>query len=298
MDAAWVAERNRASLESYLSAVHKLADYIAEKRAEGMDFSYKNDDALTIIIQDEISRTDPNRVDYRRLALACWGFLYIDLEGKIRPELESRFGEKFCCGLDSTEPFDPNFADTYLDKEFELSAGDYIITDPCYIEQPWDYDAIKAGAPEPTRFWEPAFKAAMPSIHMRDTLYGDWGCTVFDTADIEFEDMPREQKEACAVGRFCADAGEVCVVRYDEVASFNPGFVSKLEADIAEKGRLGCHYATIIRNFEGTGAFDVREEEYEYKGKTHKDYYVVVRLSGKDTATGKAVNYESCQTSL
>lgn len=296
MDAQQVAELNKYWFESYWEDIHRLADYIVEKRKEGIDFRHKNEYALTILIQDEIVKNDPERVDYDKLAMATWCFL---MKGDgIREELDTLHGKGFSSEYDTFEPFNPHYADKYLDQSFELPAGDYIITDPCYIEHEWNYDAIKAGEPEPTRFWETAFSEAMPSVHMRDTLYGDWGCTVFRVSEgTALENMTDEELGNAACGRFCADAGEVCVVSFSDVAKYNPDFARKLEHDI-EDNPMNCHYATVIRNFEGTGYFNVVGHTYEYKDENYTEHDVVVALDGVHTSTGEHVRYESRQTSL
>jgi hypothetical protein len=46
----------------------------------------------------------------------------------------------------------------------------------------------------------------------RDTIYGDWSCTTFNT----------DTKEP--IGEFCADAGMVAVFLLDEVLKYNPDF--------------------------------------------------------------------------
>ena len=132
------------------------------------------------------------------------------------------------------------------EKEFD---GDIIITDPCY------------------------------------TIYGDWGCTVFDS----------DTKKP--LGRFCADAGLVSVLLLDEVLAYNPNFNYHLERPWT---------TTIIPDFKGaiqievvreTGTYE-KDSEYWKAGETWEDYLVRVVGHGVNKKTGKAINFISKQTSL
>ena len=92
--------------------------------------------------------------------------------------------------------------------------GDIIITDPCYI--------IRAEHHGTTPVTQDDWAACRYGVQMealgichsmtRDTLYGDWGCTVFDL------DTGEE------IGEFCADAGLVSVFLLGEVLRYNPDF--------------------------------------------------------------------------
>lgn len=95
-----------------------------------------------------------------------------------------------------------------LHKEFVNK--DIIITDPCYIFD--DY-----------------CEAENKDVLMRDTIYGDWSCTTFNS--------DTEEK----LGEFCADAGMVCVVETDN---------EMINKDKLNKLREHCR--TIIKNFTGT----------------------------------------------
>ena len=59
----------------------------------------------------------------------------------------------------------------------------------------------------------------------RDTIYGDWSCTVFNS----------DTKEP--IGRFCADAGLVSVFALDEVIKYNPEY--EIEED-------SCHSFLLL----------------------------------------------------
>lgn len=105
----------------------------------------------------------------------------------------------------------------------------------------------------------------------RDTIYGDWGCKVFNSDTEEY------------IGDFCADAGLVSVFLLDEVRAYNPG----IDKWIAE------HYwcATVIKDFHGDVHFRVYEEPYEYEGEMHIDRSVIVEGIGN-------INFVGFQTSL
>ena len=91
----------------------------------------------------------------------------------------------------------------------------------------------------------------------RDTLYGDWSCTTYNT----------DTKEE--LGKFCADAGLVAVFELEEVLKYNPDFSRWIKT----------HYwcGTIIENFTGDINFEVvhqssvytKDDEFESNGKIY-----------------------------
>ena len=119
----------------------------------------------------------------------------------------------------------------------------------------------------------------------RDTLYGDWGCTVYNT----------DTKEE--IGEFCADAGLVSVFLLDEVLKYNPDFDYHKEKDWT---------TTLIPDFKGTVQFVVEHQEGVYEDTTeyHKagdkweDYSVHVIGHGINKKTGEPINFRSAQTGL
>lgn len=127
--------------------------------------------------------------------------------------------------------------------------GDIIITDPCYVYKDVDLSKVK---------------------HIcRDTMYGDWGCTTFNS----------DTKEP--IGEFCADAGMVAVLSLDDILKIKPDF----------DGHKAKHAFTTIENFKGYVQFIVEEERFEYEGKMMSDYNVKVRGKGN-------INFITSQTSL
>lgn len=95
-----------------------------------------------------------------------------------------------------------------LHKEFVNK--NIIITDPCYIFG--DY-----------------CEAENKDVLMRDTIYGDWSCTTYNS------------ETKTEIGKFCADAGMVCVVETDNAM-----------IDHEKLMKLPSFCRTIIENFTGT----------------------------------------------
>ena len=123
------------------------------------------------------------------------------------------------------------------------------------------------------------------------TIYGDWGCTTYQT-----EEEPKELLESIlrvlnnnledgeyrelsipdegkVIGGFCADAGLVGVFLLDEILAYNPDWKYWIEE------HSWC--ATIIEDFEG-------EVEY-YIDKVNKEAHIV--------GTGN-INFYTAQTSI
>ena len=80
--------------------------------------------------------------------------------------------------------------------------GDIIITDPCYICKNGDWSKCGYG--------DNMGRLGIKNYICRDTIYGDWSCTTFNS----------DTKEP--IGEFCADAGLVAVFLLDEVLKYNP----------------------------------------------------------------------------
>ena len=112
----------------------------------------------------------------------------------------------------------------------------------------------------------------------RDTLYGDWSCTTYDS----------DTKEK--LGEFCADAGMVGVFLLDEVMKYNPDFDYHINRPWT---------TTLIKDFDGEVDFEivetsgVYEEDTEWykKGEEWTDREVSVIGKGN-------INFETHQTGL
>lgn len=152
----------------------------------------------------------------------------------------------------------------YIDSKPMSFDGDIIITDPCYI--------IRSDARldwEESQYGSEMENLGFTTYMTRDTIYGDWGCTVKDT------------KTHKVLGYFCADAGLVSVFLLDEVLKYNPRY------DVS-KSR---HSATIIKDFKGKIKFTIT------KSKVYDDYNVHVVGHGINKVTGEPINFSSRQTS-
>lgn len=175
-----------------------------------------------------------------------------------------------------------NTYDRYLDSEPVEFDGDIIITDPCYILK----DGDSKDDDWKTCEWGDNMEALGINHYMtRDTLYGDWSCTTFDT----------DSKKK--IGCFCADAGLVSVFLLDEVLRYNPDFDYHTERPWT---------TTLIKDFKGTVQFIVKREEGVYEedtefwkaGDTWIDYAVEVVGHGINKVTGEAINFVGTQTGL
>lgn len=81
----------------------------------------------------------------------------------------------------------------------------------------------------------------------RDTLYGDWSCTTYNSDTHE------------KIGEFCADAGMVGVFLLDEVLKYNPDFNYHVERPWT---------TTLIKDFDGEVDFEVIHTEGVYEDDT------------------------------
>ena len=171
-----------------------------------------------------------------------------------------------------------DFLDKYLDSEPMFFDGDIIITDPCYVmnhNHDDDWDLCNCGNNMST--------LGIQHWMTRDTLYGDWSCTVKNT-DIEE-----------VIGHFCADSGQVSVFLLSEILKYNPLFDDYLTNDWT---------TTLVKDFCGTVQFVVQERKYEYKEATefHEvgdvvfDYVLQVVGRGKNKVTGEPLNFVSYQS--
>lgn len=80
----------------------------------------------------------------------------------------------------------------------------------------------------------------------RDTLYGDWSCTTYNS----------DTKEK--LGEFCADVGGVAVFLLDEVLKYNPDY----DDHIAKPWTT-----TLIKDFDGEVNFEIIHDEVSVIGK-------------------------------
>ena len=205
----------------------------------------------------------------------------------------------------------------YIDSVPMEFDGDIIITDPCYFMKELDestrpareefmlddYSSISdeqyqedyARWAEACRAWRNVnpsdwektncgtnmsvlgFKKYM----VRDTLYGDWSCTTYNTLT---------KKE---MGTFCADAGTVGVFCLNDIMAYNPDW----------KNDTGL--ATLIKDFKGTVQFVVTEHHGVYSsdigsnikaGDSWTDYQLTVVGKGINKITGEPIEFVGSQT--
>ena len=194
--------------------------------------------------------------------------------------------------------------------------GTIVITDPCYIikkspikcpnEEDYSTSEELAYKEALDKYFEESRKyndwdkcdygenMGVLSIHnyiSESTIYGDWGCTTYQTEEEpkellesilrvlndnleneEYGELPIPD-EGKVIGGFCADAGLVGVFLLDEILAYNPEWKSWIEE------HSWC--ATIIKDFEG-------EVEY-YIDKVNREAHIV--------GTGN-INFYTAQTSI
>lgn len=110
----------------------------------------------------------------------------------------------------------------------------------------------------------------------RDTLYGDWSCTTYNSDTNE------------KIGNFCADAGMVGVFLLDEVLKYNPDFDYHVERPWT---------TTLIKDFDGEIDFEIihtegvyeDDTEFHSKGERWEDDSVSVVGKGN-------INFKTVQT--
>ena len=284
MDATWVEKKNQEATKAYLKDIHNLADYIRKQQIDDDQLSYKKDYAKTILEQDDISKKDASKVEYRKLATACWVYLFKNDE--VCAELDELYGQGFCRTLNKMDEFNPNYFELIQDMTFELPKGDYVITDPFYFEfhdmhllEHWLHDTL-------------------PSIQIHDTLCGNWTCTMFRTPqDTSLVHMSPKDKQNAACGRFSAGGSQVCVVSMKDIADYDKEFAEKIAHNV-DDNPLSCSWATIIPNFRGTCKFEIVETfSYEDRKKNFEGYALHIIFDGVDTYSGEPVRYESRATS-
>lgn len=158
---------------------------------------------------------------------------------------------------------DPEIDEYYDTKGLNFEHEDVLITDPGYIireDSNDDWGKCECG--------DNFEVLGITKYETRSTLYGDWGCSVYNN----------DTKEK--IGEFCADGGMVSVFSLAEVKKYNP--------DIEKWCEEHSWCATIIRDFTGivqikTGFYDKSQKDYEF--------YRYVEGIG-------SINFISCQTGL
>lgn len=178
-----------------------------------------------------------------------------------------------------------NILHEYLDGAPVEFDGDILITDPCYIIRSKHHGTIPITKDDwrTCNYGYDMKELGINHYMTRDTLYGDWFCTTFNS----------DTKQS--IGNFCADAGLVSVMILDEVLKYNPDYDCNKETEYA---------ATIIRDFKGTVQFVVKhvdgyyEEttDYHNKGDYWEEYYLEIVGHGINKISGKPINFVGKQS--
>lgn len=262
MNKEWVARKNEELKREIENGKKLLYDEILN--ADFLSGKEKNN-----LIQKN------NEEDYGCIAICCEGeyiISLIDCEEKERIRIKPLLNQlaDVARRLDgyqyNSEPYN-----RYLDSNPMVFDGDIIITDPCYIMRAEYHGTV----PMHENDWhesEYGYNMEKLGIHnymTRDTLCGDWSCTVYNT-DTKAE-----------IGEFCADAGLISVINLDEVLKYNPDFDYHINKPWT---------TTLIKNFKGTVQFVVEMECGIFNVK--------VIGNGIDKETGEPINFEGFQTGL
>ena len=129
---------------------------------------------------------------------------------------------------------------------------DIIITDPCYVirhdgDDDWSKCDYGSDMAQLGSFTNDKYATA-------DTLYGDWGCTTYNTDTRE------------RIGSFCADAGLVSVFSLAQVKAYNPKYdhiennpwcvtlIKDFTGDVTLKVKFDEENSEFVRYVEGVGS--------------------------------------------
>lgn len=113
---------------------------------------------------------------------------------------------------------------------------------------------------------------------VRDNLYGDWSCTVFNTDTND------------KIGEFCADAGMVGIFLLNEILQYDPTFRKHLDKPWTMAVIKGFKGDVQIKVNRITGTYET-ESDYHKKGETWTDDEVQVVGVGN-------INFVTKQTGL
>lgn len=199
--------------------------------------THKNDGYLEVTLLDSHERlvvTFDNFVDFEKYSnkLVILNQVH-DKDFKVDLEIDIPCLRVYC----STSKYmnAKVIRDDYVLFEHE----DVLITDPCYImredsDNDWDL----------CRYGDNLDALGISKFVTKSTYYGDWSCSVKNNSDN-------------IIGTFCADAGLVSVMPYQEALKYNP----EIEERFRDSGE-----ATIIRNFTGKvyikSKFDIENKEW------------------------------------
>lgn len=285
MNKEWIEKKKQESRENLKKECEKLKQAI-------IDFGKFNTDKQTELFSeiDEIKTVEDYEEKWIDLSVINrkLKYVWLDMIDSNSNDVEEEYNKykKWFNTLDfkAIEKYIRNW-DRYADSQPVSFDGDIIITDPCYIVRA-EHHGTK---PVTQDDWEACgYGSNMEALGIkkyitRDTLYGDWCCTTYDS------------DTGAVLGEFCADAGMVAVFDLSEVLKYNPDFDYHIERKWA---------TTWIKDFKGTVQFIVEREEGEYKddSKYHKrgekwEYYSVKVVGhGVNKISGEPINFITNQT--
>ena len=164
----------------------------------------------------------------------------------------------------------------YLDSEPKEFDGDIIITDPCYVMK--EGKGLTGDDWSVCEYGSNMYTLGFGNFMTRDTIYGDWSCTTYNTDTTE------------AIGNFCADAGLVSVMLLEEILNYNPDYDDHINSKYS---------TTLIENFKGTVQFVVKQIPIDKQiGISCFDYQLEVVGHGINKVTGEPINFVGTQTGL
>lgn len=177
--------------------------------------------------------------------------------------------------------------------------GTIVITDPCYLDADMGQDLWEASG-----YGDDLSVFGCSQWICKDTIYGNWSCTTYKGNSEEISKVVDEiisleteldelndnalgydaaygitskklhslyntmQEKFPKLGRFCADAGMVCVVYLDEILKVNPAF-----KQFAQE-HPWC--VTIIPDFDGDIEYEVDDNtDAHIVGKGNIDFYTL-----------------------
>lgn len=156
---------------------------------------------------------------------------------------------------------------------------DVLITDPCYLMYGERGESMPLGELES---W------CKEHGLISRTFYGDWGCTVFGA-----KSKVGHPNTDIKLGRFCADAGMVCVLDMDDVRARFP------DIDKFVEERSWC--AAVIKGFCGHVRLMTMTRRMSFKDKEGKKTWyndTELRIHGVGTINSVYAAFESVQTSM
>ena len=166
--------------------------------------------------------------------------------------------------------------------------GTIVITDPCYLDSDMPKSSTSERWWDMVQYGENLEATGIDHYICESTLYGDWSCNTYKGTFDEvkhvcemwdkyyftffakyndpntkaeektklledYEQYAKQFNAEYTLGRFCADAGMVCVAYLEDILKFNPNFKQW------DSEHSWC--ATIIENFDGNVEYKIGEND-------------------------------------